>query len=332
MPNYYRYTKLVTLREAHGSVAEIYTQLKLELGSVADPIALHAPVPALLAGAWSILRETLLAGQAPRSLKEAVAATVSKRNQCPWCVDIHSMMLAASGHSDASAAIAARHTETITDPLLRAVVLWAEQPLLGPPPGDPTLAAELIGTAVAFHYLNRMVNVLLVESFLPRTRFVRNTLTAMLPMVLRPLAHRKIMPGESLRWLSDAALPMDLSWASEIPSIARSFAGFAVAVEEQGHAAVPEPARMILRDQLARWDGTAPGLSRAWVDEAVKGLAEPHAVATRLVLLAAMASYQIDDTVVAAFQRHYPSEAMLVSALAWASFTAARHINLVRSA
>jgi hypothetical protein len=71
---FYRYTWPVAPRAARGPVAEIYAQLKRDLGSVADPIALHAPVPPLIAGAWAILREALVAGQAPRGHREAVAA------------------------------------------------------------------------------------------------------------------------------------------------------------------------------------------------------------------------------------------------------------------
>jgi AhpD family alkylhydroperoxidase len=327
MPNFYRYTRPVSPRAAHGQIAEIYAQLRRDLGSVADPVALHAPHPSLLAGAWAILRETLVVGQAPRGLKEAVAATVSTRNRCPWCVDIHGMMLAASGHGEARSAIAAQQAETIADPQLRSVVAWAAQPLLEPPPGDPALAPELVGTAVTFHYLNRMVNVLLIESFLPRSGLIRSALTAALPVLLHSLAHRTVTPGESLRWLPDAELPEELRWAGSDSPIARAFAGFALAVEEHGQAVLPPHVQMLVRDYLATWDGAAPGLSRGWVEPAVRGLAAPDATAARLALLAGLASYQIEDALVTAFQQHHPGDASLVAALAWASFAAARRIG-----
>lgn len=74
MPNFYRYTTPVPMRAAQGQVGEIYAQLKRDLGSVADPIALHAPVPALLAGAWAILRETLVAARASYQIDDALVA------------------------------------------------------------------------------------------------------------------------------------------------------------------------------------------------------------------------------------------------------------------
>ncbi len=331
MTSFYTYTAPVSARDAHGQVAAIYAQLKRDLGSVADPVALHAPLPDLLGGAWAMLRETLLAGQVARGHKEAVAATVSARNRCPWCIDIHGMMLEAAGHGQARAAIAGAQVETITDPALRAIVTWAERPLLGPPPAAPAAAAELIGTAVTFHYLNRMVNVLLVESFLPQARWVRGTLTAALPWLLRPLARRVYTPGASLQWSPVADLPDDLSWASGSPTIARAFAGFAAVVEQHSHRAVPAAAQAIVREYLATWEGAAPPLSRGWVEQVVAGLSEADAAAARLGLLAAVASYQIDEEVVVAYRRHTPDDVSLLAALAWASFAAARRLAATTS-
>jgi AhpD family alkylhydroperoxidase len=157
MANFHTYTTPISARDVQGQVAAIYVQLKRDLGSVADPAALHAPLPDLLGGVWAILRETLLAGQVARSHKEAVAVTVSRRNRCSWCIDIHSMMLEAAGRPMARTAIADGQVESIADPALRAIVTWANQPLLDQPPVAFAAAPELIGTAVTFHYPNRIV-------------------------------------------------------------------------------------------------------------------------------------------------------------------------------
>ncbi len=298
MANRYLYTTPISVRDAQGEVAAIYAQLRRDLGSVAEPVALHAPLPDLLGGAWAILRETLLAGQ---------------------------VALEAAGHPQARLAIADGQVETMVDPSLRAIVAWAAQPLLELPPVAPDAAPELIGTAVTFHYLNRMVNVL-VESFLPQARWARRTVAAALPWLLRPLARRSYAAGESLRWVRAADLPSDLSWARRSPTIAHAFAGFAAVVDQHSQRALPASARAIICEHLAVWDGAAPPLSRSWVEQAVAGLGEPEAAATRLGLLAAMASYQIDEGVVAAYRRHYPGDASLVAALAWASFAAARRV------
>jgi hypothetical protein len=84
----------------------------------------------------------------------------------------------------------------------------------------------------------------------------------------------------------------------------------------------------LVRGRLASWDGEAPGLSRGWVEQAVAGLGEADPAAARLALLAALASYQVDNDLVAAFQQHYPDDDTLVATLAWASFTAVREVAL----
>jgi AhpD family alkylhydroperoxidase len=82
----------------------VYQQMQTDFLPV-PPLTLHSPVPQLMAGAWSIIRETLYTGQVDRALKEAVAATVSKTNACPYCVDVHTSMLHATAEHDAADAI-----------------------------------------------------------------------------------------------------------------------------------------------------------------------------------------------------------------------------------
>jgi len=72
-----RYVKPVRLSSATGATAELYQQLKTDF-MPAPLLLLHSSAPELLAGVWSILRETLLAGEkADRAVKEIVAAAVA---------------------------------------------------------------------------------------------------------------------------------------------------------------------------------------------------------------------------------------------------------------
>jgi AhpD family alkylhydroperoxidase len=65
---------------------------------VVEPFVVHSSSPQLLAGYWAASRETTLAGIVPRAQKESVSPAVSKVNQCPYCVDAHTMMLMAAGN------------------------------------------------------------------------------------------------------------------------------------------------------------------------------------------------------------------------------------------
>lgn len=101
-----RYIQRVAPNVAEGLVGQVYAQIKKEFGALAEPFTLHSPSPELLAGAWSACRESLLVGNVRRDVKEAVAATVSRINRCPYCVDAHTIMLnATSAHNSADAII-----------------------------------------------------------------------------------------------------------------------------------------------------------------------------------------------------------------------------------
>jgi len=117
-----RYIRPVAPNYAEGLVARVYVQTKKEFGALVEPFTLHSPFPELLAGAWSACRESLLVGNVSRAVKETVAATVSRINRCPYCVDAHTIMLnAASAHNSANAIIHHRDDQ-IRDPAVRSTI------------------------------------------------------------------------------------------------------------------------------------------------------------------------------------------------------------------
>ena len=85
--------------------------------------------------------------------------------------------------------------------------------------------------------------------------------------------------------------------------------------------------RRCVREQVEAWDGADPGLSRDWAEQVLSGLDETSKVAGRLVLLTALAPYQVDERIVHAFVAHFPGDDKLLNALAWGSLTAARGIG-----
>ena len=154
---------------------KVYAQMRRDFGLLAEPLTLHAAVPELLAGAWSVLRETLVVGSVPRERKERVALEISRLNRCPYCIDAHSIMLAASRRAGSRRDAT---DESVADPLAE----WARAtrtpgaPILASPPFTGDEAPEIIGTALCFHYINRMVQVVLGETPLPlRGRWFKGT-------------------------------------------------------------------------------------------------------------------------------------------------------------
>lgn len=309
-------------------------QIRRDFGALVDPFLLHAPVPALLAGVWMACRESELVGHVPRATKEAVAAAVSRTNQCPYCVDAHAVMLhAVESHHAADHLRTGRSTQPIT-PALREVVAWATAtrtpgaPILSTPPFSPHDAPEIIGTAVFYHYINRTVSVLLKQSPLPLVPAPFTGTTARLAgWWFARAARRTKTPGTALTLLPTADLPPDMAWATGSPTIAGAFARFAAAVESAGDRVLPEPVRALAQHEIGAWRGGQPGLGRVWLETPLLDIPAEHRPAGRLVLLTALAPTQVDATVITAFQENYPDDAALISALAWASLTAARQIG-----
>ncbi|WSQ61804.1 carboxymuconolactone decarboxylase family protein [Streptomyces sp. NBC_01217] len=201
----FRYTSPVPPKSATGTVADVYTQLSTDFGIDRAPtFAVLSVAPPLLAGAWAVMRESLLAGRASRTEKEVVAAGVSLVNRCPFCVDAHTMLLHATGAHRLAETIA--RGEEPKDPVHRRLLAWGkdmstEQPF---PAGQ---AAEYIGTAFAFHFINRIVSSLLTKDTLPggvqRFHLVRSVAGRTMAGTVR----RELTPGTSLALLETEGEP-----------------------------------------------------------------------------------------------------------------------------
>jgi hypothetical protein len=229
---------------------------------------------------------------------------------------------------------------------VRAATAWAEachteQGALRYEPACPAgQAPELIGTVVLLQYLNRMVNVFLGDVPLPpgAPRLALGPVMRLLAGMIKSAAAEPHPPGTSLdllpaadplsagdpRRAADPLLaPGDARWAAASPVIADAFARARAAVDAAGARSVPPAVRDAVMAGLAGWRGEPRGPSRAWADDAVRGLPAGHRAAGRLALLTALASYQVDKSVIASFRRERPDDAALVELTAWASFAAA---------
>jgi hypothetical protein len=188
---------------------------------------------------------------------------------------------------------------------------------------------ELVGVAVTFQYLNRMVNVFLLDSPLPATvpAMARGRAQRMLGRFMGHSARRAHEPGAALRLLPPAAVAPDLLWAVRSPSVGQAFARAAAAIDEAGSRSVPGAVRELVWQRLADWDGRGMGISRAWAAEAVLDLPSSDRAAGRLALLTALASSQVDQSVIDDFRKVSSSDAALVELTSWASMAAARRIG-----
>ena len=305
---------------------KVLMQVRREFGAEVEPFALHRPVPELLAGAWMACRETLLAGEGGRDAKELVAAAVSTINRCPYCVDAHSiMLLESSGHD---------YPEALVDNNLGKIAAWAsatltpDSPILHSPPFPDAEAPAFIGTAVFFHYINRMVTILLGSTPLPFSSGIPKQVSMRLAAWFFGGAIRLRKPqGASLELLPEAPLPDDMSWAKSSLAIAGAFARFAEAVETAGARSLSEEVRIAVGKSARNWNGSYPAMNDGWYKDEIAHFQEADKAAGKLAFLTAFAPYMVDEESVCEFSKHFPGDETLISTLAWSSFTATRKIG-----
>ncbi len=309
-------------------------QIRHEFGAEVEPFTLHIPLPELLAGAWMACRESLLVGIVRRDLKEAVAATVSAVNRCPYCVDAHNIMMLAFSGREYSSAISESRYDAIADEGVREVVRWAAATRspgsseLNAPPFPPDEAPEFIGTALFFHYINRMVTILLGRSPLPFSKGTpKKAAMRMAAWYFGRAIHLSGTPCASLDLLPPADLPEDLRWSKSSRCISGAYAAFSRAVDDAGSEVLPEKVRNAIGHILDMWDGKDPGTLESLIALNLGKYTGRSRAAGELALCAALAPYRVTERLVSAFASHHPGDRQLLAVLAWGSFAAARRIG-----
>ncbi|MFD4694227.1 carboxymuconolactone decarboxylase family protein [Streptomyces sp. NPDC058463] len=311
----FRYTSPVPPKSATGVVADVYAQLATDFGiKDATTFVVLSVSPPLLTATWALMRESLLAGQASRTGKEVVAAGVSLANRCPFCVHAHTVLLHATGDH--------RLAETILrggepdEPGHRRLLAWGKD--MGTPQPFPVREApEYVGTALAFHFINRVVSSLLSEVMLPggaeKYRLVRSTAGRSLARTVR----RELRPGDSLALLDTAgAAPQ---WAGDTP-VGTAYGALRTAAQ-LGAGLLSDEDAAFVRESVAGWDGVTPlPLAAALPDRAER----PGA---RLALLAARAPYRITDEDVAAWRVPPFTDHCLVHLVAFGAMCAVERVE-----
>jgi len=324
---YVNHIEPVAPGRARGVVADVYADARREFGRLPEPVSMLSPNEDLLAAWWATLRETLIAGDAPRARKEAVAAAVAVTQRCPWCVDAHTTMLYAAGESNTAQAILGDKELPESDPNA-AYVEWARGSAApgGPPaPFGSELAVEYIGTAMIFHFVTRLVLVLLDETFLPGGQRAQSLMRRAAGIAFARKVRATYLPGLASARLGTKPPPEDLAWASAAPPVATAFAALTNCLENAQH--LPEAGRAVVSEAVGAWDGEALPISSSWTDAHTAGLPGDLRAAARLALLTSLSPHQVTDADVRAARQLLTTDAALVTALAWSAWTAARRIG-----
>jgi len=324
----FRYTEPTPPRSATGRVAEVYEQISRDFGIERPPtFVVLSSAPEILVPAWALLRESLIAGAGSRTGKELAALGVSLANKCPFCVDAHTMLLHATG--DHALAERLARGERPKDEEHARVLDWGRatrvpgtDPMPYPFPREH--APAYLGTALVFHFINRVVSALLTEQLLPwnaqRLRAVRSVAGRAVGRSVR----RRAVPGAALSLLDDPG-PAP-AWTAGT-CVGPAYAALRSAARGSHRAASGEADlldaedRDLVREALRSWDGSHPPLALDGVPD------RRERPAARLAILAALAPYRITDEDVAAWRRPEHTDRCLVRVVAYGAFAAVDRIE-----
>ncbi len=330
-----KYIKIDRNRSNNEFLNEMYSQIKHDFGAVVEPFLIHSLSPKLLGGVWAACRETeLITDIVPRNAKELIASTVSQINKCPYCVDAHTIMLNALGENKVAESLSKKGEGNIHDPKLKNLYKWAlatrspKEDIILTPPFSIEEAPEIIGIAVFYHYINKMASMFLSETPLPfNFKFSKMVLKIITGLFFSFSAKRVKNSGDSLKFIQMAELPEELNWAKGSPEISKAFAGLSNIIDNIGNEILSPEVRKYVTEYIQSWNGEYPGMSSKWVDTAINKLDAEQKEIGRLILIASIAPYQINQQMVISFRNIYPEEDSLLGAIAWGSFLVAKRIG-----
>jgi AhpD family alkylhydroperoxidase len=306
-------------KRAEGLVADVYSQVKTELGVVGPAVTMLSPAPELLAPVWALLRESLLVGgPEERKAKEVVATVIAVRNECRFCMDAHTMMLHAAGEPELAESVRSGRI-----PLeWSALADWAAAP--GPEgPFPAEAAARFIGTALVFELITRLVKALTADespSAVTNSRLGRQVASRL----VRGAVAADLEPGASLPllgalpdWVRDLEV-REPAWAAGTP-VGRAY-GTVRAMAGYGSMLLSDQAA----DAVARTVGagsTALG-ARPPALAGAADLPPQAALGARLAVSAALAPDAVDESDVDQWRGEVFTDHCVVYLLAHGAMTA----------
>ena len=319
-----------TLTNATGLIKEVMLQSQNDF-FINGTITSHAACPPLMAGMWMSGREIALTNHyLPAWLKKAMGAALSEVNKCPYCEDFLLSLTHGASKKNLANSLRKNRMDSINDDLTLKRLQWTKGSIIRNtveghnPPFSPEEMPEALGTLVVFNYTNKISDFTLDGSPVPSS--LRSGALKLFGMELQESAVLDLEHGASLSLLPEAKLPEEFHWAASNPLIADSLSRWNQVVQQEIHHALSPEAQDMIRQNLNRWQGGQAPLSRSWVEEEIKNLQGEERDKTRLVLLIAKASYQMDDGIIEQVVQHGVSEADLVRLGAWGAYMGAKTI------
>lgn len=320
------------------AVQDVYSELKCDMGDVVEPMSLHAIVPELLEGIWDVCREvTVVAGKMSRREKEAIGAAVSESNKCTYCVDAHTVMLIGLNDAITATAIEEHNPALIKDRNLRSLVKWGlesrnfKSVIVKFPPFIDMAAPEAIGTAVLFHYLNRMVTAFLGPTVLPiNIGFLKGVLKKMSAKHFKSALESKKEP-KVFFYPSSRSWKIKFPWSELNPQVERVFSVYYELLNKRVEPVIPLIVRQFLMKNIACWDGNDQLLILdVELVASREGISKDCCTLTKVLYYQAFAPHRINNEHIKELKEYFgpSSEESILISFAWVSLEIAMHIGI----
>lgn len=332
-----KYLEVQTLKDSRGKIREINRQINEDLG-LAGPLSLSTVSERVHSVRWAVSRESYVASTfISRRDKELLAAVVSQINKCPYCAEAHSATLGSGGEAGLGPAIADGSWKQLSDERTKLLIEWGlstrkpEAAVIKKPPFSAREAPEIIGTALEFHTLNRLVDIFLEESPLPeiiRNKWIRGIALKMASLtVFREMISKKAVPGSSLKFIEERAVPAKFKWAAPVPAFSKALAAQEVLLDQIETDTVPKASSQVLEECLRHWNGEEMPFGRKWLEAAVSQVPEKEKPVARLILLTAFSSYTVSEKDIMDFREVMPTDRELLEVCYWAAAKTSRRIG-----
>lgn len=332
-----RYVDAVPTKQVSGLLAKIYKQVDEDF-FVNGSLTSHSAVPELMAGVWIGGREAIIQpGELDQKTKEAMAATLSRVNDCPYCGDMLISLVHSAGDKQAAKSIFTGDETNLNDSLLESRLRWVEDaatpgselPVSAPFPDQAM--PEAIGTIVAMGHVNRFSHVVMDGSPVPFGQSKgKYAALSLFSKELTDVVNRELVPGRSLELLPPALLPADMEWATSNPRIADAMSRWAAVINQYALPEIPKAVQAVLADYLSEWRGEKMPLSRAWLDEATAELSKPDQNIAKLCLVVAIAPWQFSEDLIEPIAGDTEgAKQRVVKILNFAAFSGARRLGEV---
>ena len=133
------------------------------------------------------------------------------------------------------------------------------------------------------------------------------------------LVNQQVAPGRFLTSVSETALPPEFAWTAPNAHITGGILRFISAVEQAAEESVAPRVREYVAGQVGEWRGEVRSPNARWLDDSVARLEDQDRPAARLALATALASWRVDERLVADFRMRQPSDRDLINLTSWAS-------------